>query len=249
MDYSRNFFFINSDEQVKIKNARILLGGVGLGSVIAETALRLGFENLILIDGDIVEESNLNRQNYTYLDIGKKKVDALKERLLAINPEAQITTYDVFLNEDNVREYVRDCDIAINAIDFGSNAPFIFDDACIEQSIPVIHPYNLGWWVVVFVVNNQSKKMEWISDTKNNFEFNVVGYFINRSKAKYNLEWYEDILEKYIDQSKLDSSISPSQLSLGSSLLASIVTQILYAIVNNHRVKYLPEIYTDSTKV
>jgi tRNA A37 threonylcarbamoyladenosine dehydratase len=68
--YRRNFLYISESNQEKIKNFRILIGGCGLGSVIAECALRLGFENLTVIDGDKVELSNLNRQNYTQKDIG-----------------------------------------------------------------------------------------------------------------------------------------------------------------------------------
>ena len=89
--YRRNYLYINSGNQEKIKNYRVLIGGCGLGSVIAECALRLGFENICIIDGDKVELSNLNRQNYTYNDIGKFKVDALKARLLQINSHAKIT--------------------------------------------------------------------------------------------------------------------------------------------------------------
>lgn len=63
--YSRNRIYVNESEQKLIKNYRILLGGAGIGSIIAECALRFGFENITIVDGDRVEESNLNRQNYT----------------------------------------------------------------------------------------------------------------------------------------------------------------------------------------
>ena len=62
--YNRNWLFVSPEQQEKIKNTWVIMGGAGLGSVIAEAALRLGFEKFIIIDGDIVDESNLNRQNY-----------------------------------------------------------------------------------------------------------------------------------------------------------------------------------------
>ena len=62
--YSRNRIYISDEEQEKIRNVRILLGGAGIGSVIAECALRMGFEDIVIVDGDKVELSNLNRQNY-----------------------------------------------------------------------------------------------------------------------------------------------------------------------------------------
>jgi len=61
--YSRNRIYVTLEEQEKIKRYRILLGGAGIGSIIAECALRFGFENITIVDGDRVELSNLNRQN------------------------------------------------------------------------------------------------------------------------------------------------------------------------------------------
>ena len=58
--YERNRIYVSEIEQQQIKDFRILLGGAGLGSNIAETALRLGFECITIVDGDRVEESNLN---------------------------------------------------------------------------------------------------------------------------------------------------------------------------------------------
>ena len=67
--YSRNRIYISEEEQERIKQVRILLGGAGIGSIIAECALRFGFENITIVDGDKVEESNLNRQNYVHSDL------------------------------------------------------------------------------------------------------------------------------------------------------------------------------------
>ena len=62
--YSRNQLYVHKSEQIILKSKKILLAGAGLGSTIAECALRLGFENICIIDNDSVEDSNLNRQNY-----------------------------------------------------------------------------------------------------------------------------------------------------------------------------------------
>ena len=75
--YSRNRIYVTKEEQKIIKNYPIILAGSGIGSVIAECALRLGFENITIIDGDQVELSNLNRQNYTEDDISTDKVLSL----------------------------------------------------------------------------------------------------------------------------------------------------------------------------
>ena len=84
--YSRNRLYVTEEEQNQIKDIPILLAGSGIGSNIAECALRFGFENITIIDGDVVENSNLNRQNYTFYDISEYKAETLYNRLKSINP-------------------------------------------------------------------------------------------------------------------------------------------------------------------
>ena len=128
--YSRNRIYIPPENQDRIRQARILLAGAGIGSIIAECALRLGFEKITIIDGDKVELSNLNRQNYTVADIGQYKAEALCRRLKSINPDADIRHVNAFINEDNVKGMVDGCDIAVNALDFKDRTPFVFDEIC-----------------------------------------------------------------------------------------------------------------------
>lgn len=79
--YNRNRIYVSEEEQDKTRETRILLGGAGIGSIIAECALRFGFEDIVIVDGDKVELSNLNRQNYEKRDIGKSKAECLAKRL------------------------------------------------------------------------------------------------------------------------------------------------------------------------
>jgi len=151
--YTRNRIYLTESEQSIIKNYPILLGGCGIGSVIAECALRFGFENIKIVDGDDVERSNLNRQNYTEENISKSKTEVLKERLLSINKKAKISSFDSFLTPDNIIEQIKGCKIAINALDFSSDAPLLFDKLCQENNIPVLHPYNIGWAGLVTVID------------------------------------------------------------------------------------------------
>ena len=61
--YERNRIYISDEKQGQIKNFRVFLGGAGLGGNIAEVALRLGFENITIADGDLVSESNIKRKH------------------------------------------------------------------------------------------------------------------------------------------------------------------------------------------
>ena len=113
--YQRNRLYVSEEEQARMKHTPILISGAGVGSIIAECALRFGFESLTIVDGDIVEESNLNRQNYTTDDLGRPKAEALCKRLSKINPNAKIEYINNFVNKENVASIIAKHEIAINA--------------------------------------------------------------------------------------------------------------------------------------
>ena len=89
----------------------------GLGSNVAMMLVRTGVKDLVLVDFDVVECSNLNRQIYFQEHIGMKKTDACFDVLKRIDPEIDPTIHDVLLNEDNVSEVFKDCDIICEALD------------------------------------------------------------------------------------------------------------------------------------
>lgn len=240
--YKRNRIYISPHNQNKIREKRIIIAGSGLGSVIAESMLRLGFENMVLIDGDVIEASNLNRQNYTMHDIGKPKVTVLKERLLSINPGARIECRNRFIdNESMISEILREGDVAINAIDFSSHVPFLFDSMCKSLKIPVIHPYNLGWAGCCFVVAPNSKGLAYIQDGPVNYEIQFVKYVISIVKLQhYDLRWLEDCLTAYVEE---QNSVPPPQLSTGSWLTAGLCTSIAYRLSVGETIKLFPDFY------
>ncbi|MEG1591676.1 MAG: ThiF family adenylyltransferase, partial [Chryseobacterium sp.] len=145
MRYARNRLYIQEEEQEIIKNTPILFAGCGIGSNIAECALRFGFENITIVDGDTIELSNLNRQNYTEGNISQSKAESLYNRLKSINPEAKINFHYEFITEENLDRIITDQKIIINALDFTSNIPLLLDKTCQGKKIDVLHPYNLGW--------------------------------------------------------------------------------------------------------
>lgn len=241
--YRRNFLYISEANQKKIKNFRILIGGCGLGSVIAECALRLGFENLTVIDGDKVELSNLNRQNYTQKDIGRFKVEALKERLLEINPCATIFSTTEFLTKENIAKHIKeDYDLAINTIDFTSDIPFLFDDICCRMNIPVLHPLNLGWGASVIVVNCKSRKLRELYQSFDGFEVYMAQHILNElDHKKVAPEYLGEVIKKY---SQMKNEVeSPPQLSVGSWTVASMCTRLMYCLCIGKGVNTFPEVY------
>ncbi|SIS47922.1 ThiF family protein [Zobellia uliginosa] len=240
--YQRNRIYIDDKEQEIVKDYPIILAGSGIGSVIAECALRLGFENITIIDGDKVERSNLNRQNYTEDDISSSKVEAIKSRLKAINNEANIKVYNSFITEANVEEFVKGHKVAINALDFTSDIPLQFDKVCQENNIPVIHPYNLGWGGLVTVIAPNSIGLSVIAKPDEKFnEVNMVEYMSSYMRFWGNpQDWIDEIIEKYKSEKE---SLPPPQLSIASWKVAAMCTHILFNIATGKPVKKFPEFY------
>lgn len=103
-----------------LKNAHVLVCGVGgVGGYAVEALARAGVGHIDLLDNDCIHQSNLNRQILaTIHNIGQKKVDAGKERILSINPECKVDTFDVFYLPENADDLPLDgYDYIIDAID------------------------------------------------------------------------------------------------------------------------------------
>lgn len=114
----RNGGYVDVATQDKIRNTKLLIAGCGIGSSPAVCAARMGFDNFILVDGDVVDAHNLNRQFYDFADVGKPKVEALKDKILRINPEAKVEAIQAYLNEENTDAIVGKADIVFDTVDF-----------------------------------------------------------------------------------------------------------------------------------
>jgi len=102
----------------KIRQIRVGIAGAGgLGSNCAFHLVRSGFIRFTIADFDRVEASNLNRQFYFSDQVGQKKTDMIKENLLRINPEIMIRTLDIKLDEKNIGDVFKDCDVVVEALD------------------------------------------------------------------------------------------------------------------------------------
>jgi sulfur carrier protein ThiS adenylyltransferase len=102
----------------KIKRAVVGIAGLGgLGSTIAIALARVGVGTLILVDFDVVEPSNLNRQQYFTHHIGMTKVDAIRETLSKINPYVKIVTHQEKLDPTNVERIFREAHVVVEAFD------------------------------------------------------------------------------------------------------------------------------------
>lgn len=118
--FDRLISLIGIDNFKKIENARVLVIGIGgVGGYVIEALVRSGIKNLTIIDGDSIDESNLNRQIIAlHSTLGKKKVDAMRERLMDINPELKLDCIDRFIKEEDISSLDLDkFDFIVDAID------------------------------------------------------------------------------------------------------------------------------------
>lgn len=239
--YNRNRIYLSEKEQKLVKKTRLLLGGAGIGSIIAECALRFGFENITIVDGDKVELSNLNRQNYQEKNLGDYKAKSLAEYLKQINSQANISYCNSFINEENAENIINGHDIAINALDFQSDIPFIFDNICKKSNIPVLHPYNLGWGGFVAVVAPQGISLTELTKEYKGFELKMAEYICgNEAFWNSSLSWLEKVIEQYKGEGNM---LPPPQLAIGSWIVGGICTRVMYNLVTGKEVKIFPKYY------
>ena len=110
--------YLTPEERAVLESARVGIAGAGgLGSNCAMHLVRAGVQHLTVVDFDVVNESNLNRQFFFRDQLGQKKVEALKENLLRIDPDADIRAVDAKLDAVSVKEIFGDCDIVVEAFD------------------------------------------------------------------------------------------------------------------------------------
>ncbi|WP_038030397.1 HesA/MoeB/ThiF family protein [Thermonema rossianum] len=242
MRYDRNYLYIEPEEQARLATCRVLLGGCGIGSNIAECALRLGFERLRLVDGDTVSLSNLNRQNYTQQDIGRLKAETLAKRLRAIHPQASIEAISAFIDKNNMEDCLQGVDIAVNALDFTSDVPFLFDRACARRQIPVIHPYNLGWAALAIVVSPEGPFLDdIIGADPQRAEVRFVQHLLEAQLSKEETAWLHEIARRYV---AMPERQSPPQLAVGSWAVAALTTRLLFLLATRpQEVAPYPKVY------
>jgi len=102
----------------KIKNSVVGIAGLGgLGSPVAVALARVGVGKLILVDFDVVEPSNLNRQQYFVHQIGMPKTEALRMNIAAINPYVRVETYQEKLGRNNVEKIFQEAAVVVEAFD------------------------------------------------------------------------------------------------------------------------------------
>ncbi|KHO48437.1 MAG: adenylyltransferase and sulfurtransferase [archaeon GW2011_AR5] len=135
MRYSRQEAFIGKAAQKHLKKSLVVIVGCGgTGSAAAEYLVRAGV-NLLLVDRDIVDMTNLHRQLFSEEDVGTPKAEALKERLEEANSETRIEAVSEDLNSSNIEKLLSEPDIILDGTD-NMETRFLLNDFCLKNRIP-----------------------------------------------------------------------------------------------------------------
>lgn len=143
---ARNSGYLAPATQHLISRTCLLIGGCGLGASTALAATRMGFQHFVLIDGDTVDLHNLNRQFYDFADVGRPKVQALRDQILRINPQAQVQAIHANLDQHNAVQLVAQADIVFDTIDFlDLTAILALHQAARLKGKPVLTALSIGF--------------------------------------------------------------------------------------------------------
>jgi len=150
---------VGMDGQKKLLNATVAIVGMGgLGCPAAQSLITAGVGKLILIDGDIVELSNLHRQPlYGVDDLNRLKVEVAKERLEQLNNKAVIVPIDKYFNEENGMSFIQDANVIIDATD-NIQARQLIDRFSKDANVPMVYGglFRYEGQVAVLNVNGSS---------------------------------------------------------------------------------------------
>ena len=145
-EFCRTELLIGEDGIEKLHNSKVIVFGIGgVGSFVVEALTRAGVGNLILVDNDTVCISNLNRQIHaTQATVESVKVEAMKARVLSINPNCNVEAKQEFITADNIQEIIpEDIDYVVDAIDTVTSK-LALAEYCYKNDIKLIASMGTG---------------------------------------------------------------------------------------------------------
>ena len=161
--YQRNLGVLSPFEQVKLLQSKVaIIGAGGLGGTVLELLTRMGIGKLVIVDKDIIGDSNLNRQILsTKTNLGQSKTEVAVKRVKEINPSIEIIGHSVFIDSDNVKKIIEGAEVVVDALD---NLPsrFVLQKACRDLKIPLVHGAIAGFNGQLTTIFPEDKGLELI---------------------------------------------------------------------------------------
>ena len=144
--YARNFPALTQAEWNILKQKRVLVVGCGgLGGHIIDQLARIGIGSIRAVDGDVFEETKLNRQLLSDIaHMGSRKANAAASHIARVNPDITVEAVGEFLTETNAAALIAGCDIVMDALD-NNQSRRILAAACAKSGIPYVYGAISGW--------------------------------------------------------------------------------------------------------
>lgn len=140
--YIRNTLIaeLGEEGQQRLLDGKVLVIGTGgLGSPACLYMAAAGVGTIGIVDGDVVDESNLNRQLlHSTRDLGRRKVESASETITALNPDVTVIKHDTLVTADNIAQIIEPYDIVLDCTD-NFAAKFLINDACVLAGKPFVH--------------------------------------------------------------------------------------------------------------
>lgn len=236
---SRNRGYIAGETQKAISETTLLVAGCGMGSAPAICAARTGFRKFILVDGDVVDAHNLNRQFYTHSDIGQPKVEALKRHILEIDPDAEVEALNAHLDASNIGSIVGRCDVVFDTVDFVDLPAVIgLHDETRRQGKPLFTAVNVGFGALVWYIAPDSEHtwprflsedMEHVRAAGGDPDVYAEVYieFMGRLRGRLDREVI-DVVDSVLADLKAGRACPTPQLAVGSFTVAALATTMIH---------------------
>ena len=144
--YLRNIPALTEEECLQLQSKRVLVVGCGgLGGNIISMLLRVGVGHLRIVDGDVFEPTNLNRQLFSSVTaLGHNKARIAAQRASFINPDVEVDVVEEFFTEENADRLLEGCDIVMDALD-NIHGRRLLSAACRKAGIPLVYGAISGW--------------------------------------------------------------------------------------------------------
>lgn len=159
--YDRNMLCLSEEENSSLRNKIVAVVGCGgLGGYIIEMLGRLGVGKIIAVDGDVFEETNLNRQILSNVEnMGKPKALEAWERMKLVNPDIELLPVYNRINEDNAKTILQKAQVVVDALDNVSGR-ISLQKACEELNIPLVHGAIAGWYAQITTILPGDKSLD-----------------------------------------------------------------------------------------
>lgn len=253
----RNKGYVPPEAQNAIAETTLLIAGCGMGSAPAVCATRTGFRKFILVDGDVVDAHNLNRQFYTHADIGLPKVECLKRHILEINPEAEVEAVHANLDADNIPGILDRCDVVFDTVDF-VDLPAVLGlhNEAARRGKPLFTAINVGFGALVWhipadadvtwpsLLEEDMRKVREAGGDPNSYA-EVYISFIGRLMEHLDQE-VADVVNTTLVGMKASKACPAPQLAVGSFSVSALAVTMIHDMLAGRTIVSSPSLVIQS---